>query len=66
MLYRDHQDEIAQDIPDRGSHFALAVKHDQGRLYHDLADLLMEAVAAGLDDLPYEYANQVNNHIRHQ
>ena len=52
--------EIAQGILDRGAHYLLAVKENQGRLYCDVRDLFDGAEELGWEGVPYDYATTLN------
>ena len=52
--------EIAQRILDREADYLLAVKENQGRLYHDIRDLFEGAEEWGFDGVPYDYATTLN------
>ena len=54
------QKEIAQGILDREADYLLAVKENQGRLYHDIRDLFEGAEEWGFDGVPYDYATTLN------
>ena len=54
------QREIAEQIPDGGADYVLAVKENQGQLYEGIRDLFEGAAALGFDGVPYDYAQTVD------
>jgi len=54
------QKDIARTIVERGGDYVLAVKENQGQLYHDLKDLFDGYREAHFRDVPHDYHRTVN------